>query len=489
MEERSNSNCVCTKRHNLDRISDLPDSILHHILSFLPTEEAIEASYLSKRWNWLWTFASGLSFYDHQDSEHVTDLAVSVCKTLPLYRSHKLDKFHITDFRYTPRFECYVDYWVNFATTHNVENLYLELDSTEMPYYDQYRLSQSLCTHSSLKTLALRFCKFEPKPCIRWTSLKVLCIAYARLTRDMIRKILLGSPALTDLRLYNFEFQGKVGKNVVTINSTSLQKLELDGGKDLCSEDFSVVVILAPNLRSLSISGLMYRRRFRLRNVSSLVEAKLSFERTMTDHERESCYSKNRSVLTKLLVSLLHVPKITISTWCLQVLSLLTILEVKALPSPLAERKCLVLDTELNKWDLPGITNLLQSSPDLEKLVVNLVPSCNSKLEFKPEFINDYNFDHEEFWNSKRTFECLSLHLKTVEIVGFEAKCFGLPFVLGFVQFLLKHARVLEKMVIYEKREATNQTPTLVEAREFLQVTQLILSYQKSSPNAVVMFS
>lgn len=85
------------------------------------------------------------------------------------------------------------------------------------------------------------------------------------------------------------------------------------------SEDFSVVVILAPNLRSLSISGLMYRRRFRLRNVSSLVEAKLSFERTMTDSERESCYSKNRSALTKLLVSLLHVPKITISTWCLHV--------------------------------------------------------------------------------------------------------------------------------------------------------------------------
>ncbi|KAF3970726.1 hypothetical protein CMV_005602 [Castanea mollissima] len=448
MEERSNSNCVCTKRHNLDRISDLPDSILHHILSFLPTEEAIEASYLSKRWNWLWTFASGLSFYDHQDSEHVIDFAVYVCKTLHLYRSHKLDKFHITDFRYTPRFECYVDYWVDFATAHNVENLYLELGNTEILDYDYYKLSQSLCTHSSLKTLALR------------------CY----------------------LRLYNFEFQGKEGKNVVTINSTSLQKLELDGGKDLWSEDFSVVVISAPNLRSLSISGFMYRRRFRLKNVSSLVEAKLCFERTMTDYERESCYSKNRSVLTKLLESLLHVPKITISTWCLQVLSLLTILEVTTLPSPLAERKCLVLDTELNKWDLPGITNLLQSSPDLEKLVVNLVPSCNSKLEFKPEFVNDYNFDHEEFWKSKSTFECLSLHLKTVEIVGFKAKCFGLSFVLGFVQFLLKHARVLEKMVIYEKREATNQTPTLVEAHEFLQVTQLILSYQKSSPNAVVMF-
>lgn len=105
------------------------------------------------------------------------------------------------------------------------------------------------------------------------------------------------------------------------------------------------------------------------------------------------------------------------------------------------------------------------------------------QLEFKPEFVSDYNFDQEEFWKSKRTFECLH------QIVGFKAKCFGLSFVLGFVQFLLKHARVLEKMVIYEKREAINQTQTLVEAREFLQVTQLILSYQKSSPNAVVMFS
>ena len=46
------------------------------------------------------------------------------------------------------------------------------------------------------------------------------------------------------------------------------------------------------------------------------------------------------------------------------------------------------------------------------------------------------------------------LHLKTVEIVGFEARCVGLKFVTGLVQFLLKHVRVLEKLVIYGKAEA-----------------------------------
>jgi len=82
----------------------------------------------------------------------------------------------------------------------------------------------------------------------------------------------------------------------------------------------------------------------------------------------------------------------------------------------------------------------------------------------------------------------LSSHLKTVEIVGFEANCFGLKFVTGLVQFLLEHASVLEKMVIYRKREASNRTPTLKEGHKLRQVTNQFLSYQKSSPNAVVMF-
>jgi hypothetical protein len=64
------------------------------------------------------------------------------------------------------------------------------------------------------------------------------------------------------------------------------------------------------------------------------------------------------------------------------VLKVLTILEVKTLPSPLAKRKCLLLDTELNKWDLPGIASLLQSSPFLEKLVIQLVTPYNFEVIF-----------------------------------------------------------------------------------------------------------
>nr|ABD32486.1 Cyclin-like F-box [Medicago truncatula] len=41
-------------RKGTDRISDLPDEILHHILSFLPSSQIALTSLLSKRWNPLW---------------------------------------------------------------------------------------------------------------------------------------------------------------------------------------------------------------------------------------------------------------------------------------------------------------------------------------------------------------------------------------------------------------------------------------------------
>ncbi|XP_074284206.1 F-box/LRR-repeat protein At3g59200-like [Silene latifolia] len=45
-----------------DRISDLPDSIIHHIISFLGTEEACRTTILSKRWIHIWSTGLILDF-------------------------------------------------------------------------------------------------------------------------------------------------------------------------------------------------------------------------------------------------------------------------------------------------------------------------------------------------------------------------------------------------------------------------------------------
>ncbi|KAI9117619.1 hypothetical protein K1719_011785 [Acacia pycnantha] len=41
-----------------DVIGELPDSLLHHILSFLSTRDAIRTSLLRRRWKFLWTYLS-----------------------------------------------------------------------------------------------------------------------------------------------------------------------------------------------------------------------------------------------------------------------------------------------------------------------------------------------------------------------------------------------------------------------------------------------
>ncbi|CAN0879629.1 F-box/LRR-repeat protein At5g02910 [Linum grandiflorum] len=46
----------------IDRPSDLPDTLLHHILSFVNTKSLIRTSILCRRWTYVWKDVHVLNF-------------------------------------------------------------------------------------------------------------------------------------------------------------------------------------------------------------------------------------------------------------------------------------------------------------------------------------------------------------------------------------------------------------------------------------------
>ena len=85
------------KRKNyaeVDRISNLPDSLLCHILSFLPTKQSVATTILSTRWKPLWTVVPVLDFEDikRQNQDNVAESNDGMTFTHFVWRVYALRK-------------------------------------------------------------------------------------------------------------------------------------------------------------------------------------------------------------------------------------------------------------------------------------------------------------------------------------------------------------------------------------------------------------
>ncbi|XWS31138.1 hypothetical protein CRYUN_Cryun23aG0051900 [Craigia yunnanensis] len=71
-----------SKESEMDRLSDLPNSLIHYILFSLNTKNAVQTCVLSKRWNHLWTCLPNLNF----DSQiiQVSYFLQKICAPRPL---------------------------------------------------------------------------------------------------------------------------------------------------------------------------------------------------------------------------------------------------------------------------------------------------------------------------------------------------------------------------------------------------------------------
>ncbi|CAH8342018.1 unnamed protein product [Eruca vesicaria subsp. sativa] len=413
-----------------DLISKLPDVILQHILCFnIPIKLAISTSLLSRRWRHVWCELPSLSF-----DVHTLTTAASVNETLNRYTAPKTKSFHLTINYYGMESIPYINRWIKFAMSHNVENLSLNL----LHHYYVYKFPDVFYSTSSFKQLNIKLCyslTIAPECTVSWTSLHKLSLTCRSLSDESMAKILSGCPILENLSLnfpctynnYNYEYKFpdffysnssfkqlsitlSCRHSVVpecTVSWTSLQKLSLRLCR-LSDESMAKILSGCPVLEKLklyhcgTLNVLDLSKSPRLRALEVIINGKtvrgprqivaphIHYLRLYDAHL--SCTLVDVSSLTEARMEISCVSfKSAFSANLMQVMGLkmldtlkkaeklklgssftqiLSLAELRGVPFPVLKVKTLTLDTKISQYVIPGIERLLQNSPELEKLTV-----------------------------------------------------------------------------------------------------------------------
>nr|KJB13639.1 hypothetical protein B456_002G086200 [Gossypium raimondii] len=121
----------------VDRVSDLPDSILCHILSFLSTKDAVVTSILSTRWRYLFTLLSNLDFdlgeftsSDRRPKSSSSKIFLSFVGKMLFFHKTNVDKFRL---KCGIRVDCcHVYGWILAAVWRGVKHLDLNISYTNV---------------------------------------------------------------------------------------------------------------------------------------------------------------------------------------------------------------------------------------------------------------------------------------------------------------------------------------------------------------------
>lgn len=182
-----------------DRISDLPDDILHHVFSFLPIKSAAQTSLLSKRWKNLWHSFPDLDFTTAgappQESaassssarKRGSDYADQIVSLLEKHSDVRVLRFRsfLTFTRLSGL--------IRLAVKHNVRELDIEVSTG-----GYFNFPRSVIGSSTLRALRLKSCH----PGFRLPPLEIMKDGFRSLSVLSLSRLILHDqdhPLLTDL--------------------------------------------------------------------------------------------------------------------------------------------------------------------------------------------------------------------------------------------------------------------------------------------------
>ncbi|KAL7129577.1 hypothetical protein ABFS83_13G076900 [Erythranthe nasuta] len=402
-----------------DRLSELPDSLLTHILSFLPTKQSVRSSILARRWRFLWTEVPTLEF-DCEDEDFIASF-ISL---------HKLPT--INTFRVTPNenyyFRFFDDEWISAAIDRKVQNI-------EISVFEFSVLPTSLFTCKTLVDLRLDSYFMVPDmecnvclPCLK--ILHITSVVHAGVGDGTIAHFLSGCPVLEELVLGLITSELLISCN---ISSTSLKRLDFHFAS--LSHILKYIEIDTPALEYLCVADCL-SEHIESGALTSLTEADVSLYNACKNQDG-LLYSQSVLEFVGRLSNVKYL-KLDLS-YCAE-----------------------IIDSVLSVW-IVNFNNLikLELTADCRFLSKILEKADNLEILVYSEFGEEV----KGWMEPERVPTCLLSNLRTIMftcIVDTKHR-------LEIVRYLLRNGKVLEKMeMVYPSSlDSDNKTRVVEEISSF----------------------
>ncbi|GMI85282.1 hypothetical protein like AT3G59200 [Hibiscus trionum] len=410
---------------DLDRISSLPDHILCHILSFIPTKDAVQTSVVSPRWRYLFASMPTLDFqyclsniYSGLGAENFKNF-VDRLLFFPNHVTLECFRFYESSSGEDDYLRLYG--WICAALWRGVKEI-------DIRYKPSPVLPTFLFTSQSLMTLKLDIEDDMKVPCkVCLPNLKSLRLRNIKFSDgDSIHRLISGCPALEDLVMDLQELPENMSK--LNIHSISLKRLALDFGWMFTDSriDFNYTfVINAPNLVYIKYAGPI-AEVYCSSTMNSLEKADV--EVYQLDNEGPDDLNRESGAtvtISNLLQRICNVKSLRLTLDQPEMF-------IRMPPEPVLGFHKLVelelkIQNEYQDWQGTWVFQFLYCVPNLETLHLDLVIPA---IGFKPL--------------PEQVPSCLLFHLKEIKIRYFD----GNEDMFEMISYFLKHASVLDVLKI-----------------------------------------
>ncbi|CAA7062020.1 unnamed protein product [Microthlaspi erraticum] len=355
------------KCDDVDRLSDLPDNLLCHVLLKIPTKDVVKSSVLSKRWRNLWRDVPGLDL-GYGDFPEYNEFVSFVDRFLGFHSESRLQNFILDDrcldldyeWEYDEPHGANVNRWINAVVKRKVQHLHVLESKWEVD--EEVEIPAAVYTCESLVTLKLRDAFLPDPESVSLPCVKVIHLDEVKFANDQALERLISGCSVLEILTVNGDDHDCV--KVLRVCSKSLLSFTHVGQcEENIDEEDLVVAVDAPRLEYMWLSDFG-TDSFIMSNLGALVKLHMDVRFNLSYQKRlDPNDVQKRNMIRKFLVGISSVRDMDIASDTLEIIYDLSRCERVPLLRNLSSLSAQFSDY---RWEMLPV--FLESCPNLKHL-------------------------------------------------------------------------------------------------------------------------